>query len=411
VLASDVTKATDETATTPVVRRYYLYRATATVGFITPIFTVFLLRDLSFSQLGALSGLYSALVVVGEIPTGYVGDRVGHRNSLVLGAGFKAASLIGFVVAETFPAFVVLYVFWAAGLTFDSGSKSAWLYETLAERLDESAFTRVRGRGEAINRWIGAGTMVVGSLLYVVDPRIPFVAATGLTLVGLPVLLSLPEPGSAADRRVATDEIVGLVRRTLTGPSLRSFVGYTAIALGTVSAAQLYVQPIAVNVLSDVDALDAVPPAATLGVLYAAFTALAAVASYYADVVEDRLGRRRTLLFLPVGAAAVMVLPMALPVLAFPAFFAMRGVDPLVRPVVHAHLNEHVGTTGRATVISASSMVFGLVRTPLSLAGGVLADATSALAAVAAFGGTFLVAGVGLWLVGGPVVGHVNRSD
>jgi MFS family permease len=92
---------------------------------VTPIFTIVLLRDLSFSQLGALSELYSALVVLGEVPTGYVGDRVGHRNNLVSGAGFKAASLIGFVVAEPFPAFVVLYVFWVAGLTFDSGSKSA----------------------------------------------------------------------------------------------------------------------------------------------------------------------------------------------------------------------------------------------------------------------------------------------
>ena len=391
-----------------VVRRYYLYRATATVGFVTPIFTIFLLRELSFSQLGALSGLYSALVVLGEIPTGYVGDRVGHRNSLVIGAGCKAASLLGFVVAETFPAFVVLYVFWAAGLTFDSGSRSAWLYETLAERLDESAFTRVRGRGESVNRWIGAGTMVLGSLLYVGDPRLPFVAATGLTLLGVPVLLSLPEPGSAGRRRIELDEIVGLVWGTLSGPSLRSFVGYTALALGSVSAAQLYVQPIAVDVLSRIETFGTMPPAATLGILYAAFTAVAAVASYYADVVEDALGRRRTLLFLPVGTAALMIVPLAVPALAFPAFFAMRGVDPLVRPVTHAHLNEHVGSAGRATVISASSMVFGLVRTPLSLAGGVLADATSALAAVAAFGGAFLVGGMGLWLVGGSVVGGAD---
>ncbi|MFQ3293604.1 MAG: MFS family permease [Halobacteriales archaeon] len=395
---------TELTGGSQVVRRYYLYRATATVGFVTPIFTIFLLRELSYSQLGALSGVYSALVVLGEIPTGYVGDRLGHRNSLVIGAGCKAVSLIGFVVAETFPAFVVLYVFWAAGLTFDSGSRSAWLYETLAERLDESAFTRVRGRGGSINRWVGAGTMVVGSLLYVVDPLFPFVAATGLTLLGMPILFSLPEPGSAEQRRIETGEIVGVVWSTLSGASLRSFVAYTALALGSVSAAQLYVQPIAVDVLSGIQTVETIPPSATLGILYAAFTAVAAVASYYADVVEDRLGRRRTLLFLPVGTAALMIVPLALPLLAFPAFFAMRGVGPLVRPVTHAHLNEHVGSAGRATVISASSMMFGLVRTPLSLAGGVLADATSALAAVSAFGAVFLIGGLLLWGIDGAIV-------
>ncbi len=66
------------------IRRYYLYRATLSVGFITPIFTLFLLRSLTFTQLGALSALYGRFRSVGEIPTGYVGDRLGRRASLLL---------------------------------------------------------------------------------------------------------------------------------------------------------------------------------------------------------------------------------------------------------------------------------------------------------------------------------------
>jgi len=389
-------------ATDGVVRRYYLYRATATVGFVTPVFTVFLLRDLSFAELGSLSALYSALVVLGEVPTGYVGDVLGRRNSLVLAAVFKAASLVGFVVAESYPAYVLLYVLWAAGLTFDSGSLSAWLYETLEERLDATVFTRVRGRGESINGWVGAVTMVAGGLLYTLDPRYPFALATAWVLLGVPVLLTLPEPGAAGDRRASLRTVAGMARDALLSPPLRALVLYTAVAFGAVSAAQLYVQPIAVDVLSGVALPGDLPPAASLGLLYAGFTAVAAFASYHAATVEDALGRARAIALLPLGVAAVMVVPLALPLLAFPAFFVMRAADPLLRPISQAVINDELGTAGRATVVSGVSMVYGLVRAPLALGGGFLADATSALAALAGFGVVVLVVGTAIALVESP---------
>lgn len=132
------------------VRRYYLYRATLSVGFITPVFTLFILRSLSFTQVGALSALYSVLSVAGEVPTGYVGDRLGRRASLLLSVVFTVASLAGFVVADGFLWYAVLYALWAIALTFRSGSMDAWLYDTLDERLDAERFSHVRGRGDAV---------------------------------------------------------------------------------------------------------------------------------------------------------------------------------------------------------------------------------------------------------------------
>ena len=405
-----MTQPTDARA---IVRRYYLYRATATVGFVTPIFTIFLLRDLSFAQLGTLSGLFSALLVLGEIPTGYVGDRIGLRNSLVLGAVFKAASLVGFVVAQSFAGYLVLYVLWAAGLTFDSGALSAWLYEAIADAagapdesdpeeppasdggdsspLDESAFTRVRGRGESVNRWTGAATMIAGGGLYAVDPRLPFLAATGWVLVGIPVLLTLPETEAGLDQ-TPVREVIGVLGAAFTAPPLRSVVAFTALAFGAISAAQLYVQPIAVDLLSGVDAVAGLTPEATLGLLYAAFTAVAAVASYHAETIRSSLGLRRALL-------------------AVPAFFAMKGALDLSKPLVAQYLNDRAGSAGRATVLSAAQMSYAVVRAPLKPLTGAVADFTTPLGAVGALGGGFLLAGTVLILVAAPVVETAGAAD
>jgi MFS family permease len=133
------------------VARYYLYEATDTAGFVWPVLTLFLLsRSLSFTEIATLSATMAVLVVLGEVPTGYLGDRIGRRNSLVLGRVAAVASLVGFLVVTMSPGFLVLYALWALTFTFASGTEAAWLYDTLKERLDTDEFTRVRGRGRAV---------------------------------------------------------------------------------------------------------------------------------------------------------------------------------------------------------------------------------------------------------------------
>jgi len=391
------------------VRKYYAYQAVSSTGFITPIFTLFMLsRGLSYSEIATLSAVVAVLVTAGEIPTGYVGDRVGRRNSLVASTLLLVASLVGFVWARSFPAFVVLYALWAVGLTFASGSDSAWLYDTLDARDDAAAFTRLRGRGQSVKRGASVVTMVVGSLLYVADPTAPFVAGATLNSLAVPVLLSMPRNEGYADGAsdgLTVAEAVGVVRRALTRPALRAFLLYVGLFFGVVSASNTYVQPVTVDVLEARVATLGIPEEATLGVLYAGFTGVAGVASYYAGTVEDALGVRRAVLFVPVAVAAALVVPRTLAAVAIPAFFAMRAAEALLRPMASGYLNDRIADAGRATVLSAASMAYALLRVPLILAGGVVADAAGPLTAVAGFGGTFLAAAVVLGRFASPVAG------
>jgi predicted MFS family arabinose efflux permease len=370
------------------VANYYVYRATLSVGFVTPVFTLFLLRTLSFPQVGVLSALYSAVVVLGEVPTGYVGDRLGRRASLLLSVVFSVVSLGGFVVAESFAWFVVLYVLWGLALTFRSGSLDAWLYDLLDERLDADAFTRVRGRGDAVQQWTSAVTMVAGGALYGLDPTSPFVAAVAFNSLGVLALFRLPKSARYTDgeERPPMREILGVVRERLTRPPLRALVVYAGLLFAATGVARGYVQPMAVETLGptaatlgvDLPAGGAVAAARSgeagatlglgLGVLYAALSVVSSVGGYYAGPLADRLGVRGTLLVVP--------------------------------PVVGGYLNDHVEGVGRATTLSAAAMCYGALRTPLALGAGVLAGATTATTAVAAMGGVVLVGGGAVWLLG-----------
>jgi MFS family permease len=397
----------------PAVAKYYLYQAADSVGFIWPVFTLFLLwNDLSYTQIGTLSAISAVLVVVFEVPTGHLADRFGRRNVLSLGMVAMALSTAGFVVAGTFAAFVGLYVLWALSMALQHGTADAWLYATLRERTDPEAFTRIRGRGGAVHQLVSVGTMVAGGLLYVAHPTYPFVASAVLNAVGAGVVLTMPRNAAVEDDVVGFREAVGVVRSQLADASLRVFLPYVALFFAIVSVADTYVQPITVEVLGSVSPPSAlasatrgtaVPPPVTLGMMYAGFALVAAVASYHAETVRAWLGLRRALLVLPVLTAALFVAPLAVPLAAVPVFFVMKGANDLSRPLVGQYLNDRTDEAGRATVLSAASMVYAFVRAPLKPLAGLLADATAPVVTVGALGVGFLLVAAALLVSTVPV--------
>lgn len=422
-----------------VVTKFYLLQATRSVGFISPVFTLFLLRSLSFTQVGLLSALSAAVVVAGEVPTGYVGDRLGRRASIGLSIGLKAVSLAGFVVAESFAAYAVLYLPWALGMTFASGSVDAWLYDTLDERLDAGAFTRVRGRGEAVLQWTSVVTAVGGGLLYTLDPTWPFVASVGLNVLGLGAVASLPANRAYRDELAAgpeAREAIAVLRRAVTTPSLRTFVLYVSLLFAVVSASVTYVQPVAEALFASgaastpgTDAEEwlatvvptGVPVGVGLGLLYAAFSGISAVASQHAGALEDRFGFPRLLAVVGVGTAVLLVLPRLVLLAALPLFVAQRVARALLLPMVNSRVSGAVADAGRATVLSAVSLLVRLWKLPLAVGAGVLADtagtdaagsvsAVGETTALAALGGLFLLVTLGTVVVVGPVRRLVPNS-
>jgi len=165
----------------------------------------------TFTQIAILEAIYNLTTLVGEIPTGYIGDRVGRRNSLLVGTTLISFTLVGIGLSSSFQALAVLYVCWSAGYNFRSGSEDAWLYDTLTDGRSEDAFANVRGRGESIALAIGAAAAITGGYLGSIDLSYPWFVASAMTAVGVLVLLTVDE--SETYERTDTDDLS--LRRTI----------------------------------------------------------------------------------------------------------------------------------------------------------------------------------------------------
>lgn len=385
------------------VLKYYAYKATKAVEFYRPVmYLFFLAQGLSFTQIVVLEAIYNLTTVLGEIPTGYVGDRVGRRNSLLFGTALIAVTLVGIGLAQSFLAFAILYVFWSSGYNFRSGSEDAWLYDTLTDDLSEDEFARVRGRGEAASLAVGAGAAVAGGYLASVDLSYPWFVAAAVTGVGAVVLLTVDESTtyeeSGADQ-LGFGQTIDIVRDVVAKRDLRAFLLYYYVLYAAVTyLVFVFLQPIFETVVVDLG-VAAADVEALLGWFYAAYSLVGAGLSYFTGAIERVVGIRTWFGVLPFLVGAALLGMYAVPVLALPTFLLARGLADVTRTFAGQYVNDRIDTVGRATVLSALAMVSGLAVIPFQLGSGVISDAVSPLFALAVGGAVLIVgsAAIRLW--------------
>ena len=391
--------------------KYYAYVATQAAWFIVPIWTLFLLEQgLSYTQLAILNGVWWTATVLGEVPTGYVGDRIGRRNSLLLGSLTSVVAVLAFGQMSSFWGILAVYVVWGVGTTFRSGADSAWLYDTLAEDTDEEEFTRIKGRGSSIRLAVMAGSAAIGGYLAAVDMYAPFVATAAVVAIGATVTLTMPKNrayreecrGAPADTPAdcpdadafGPRDAIPVIRETLAAPPLRSFVVAVGAFYAIAWSAGMYTQPIAEDVAFGLG-MDESGMTAMLGWLYAGFSGVSAVVTFYADRLEEAIGAQVWVRVTPALLGLAFLVASLVPVLAIPAFFLMRALLNATDVLKDRYVNDRTESLGRATVLSAASMLFGLARVPFRLLSGVVGDLTTPLTAIGVVG-ALLVASAGL---------------
>src|SRR5690606_24760060 len=113
-------------------RRFYLFRLLATSYLWVPVFYHFMTsRGLGFDEIMLLAAIYSGVVILVEIPTGALADRIGRRTSMMAGALAMVVSCLIAYSAHSFAVFVVAEVFAAVSMSLCSGADSAYLFDLL----------------------------------------------------------------------------------------------------------------------------------------------------------------------------------------------------------------------------------------------------------------------------------------
>lgn len=158
--------------------------------------TIFLLTmpDATAQTIGLLTLVGQLAGLILEIPSGYVSDKIGHKNALILARSALVLSTICYVFAHSVLWFFVGAIFLAIGTAFTSGTTNAFIHNVLTATGKEKDFAHITGKMRSIGFTIPVLFILVLSVVAEQDLRLVFVLSLISDIIGLLAIISLVNP-------------------------------------------------------------------------------------------------------------------------------------------------------------------------------------------------------------------------
>ncbi len=340
-------------------RLFYVFRLLATSYLYIPIFMLFQEdRGLSYFERLALGGVFSAVIIVVEIPTGVFADRIGRRRSMLVGALTMVASCLIATGAHGFGRFAIAEALGAISIALCSGADSAYLFDFLREHDRSHEYGRRESTASAWHLMGSAIAFAGGGLLAQVDLALPYLVTAGVAAVAAVVACMLHDDRPVADERFPArlvlrswgaqmSSAIGEVARN---PRLAWLVGYSAVVFVLLRATVYIYQPYLQE--------RGLGPVA-IGGLFAGVYVVASLVAYRTYRLRRKLGDE-TLVWALLAVLAISFLglagagtgPWMLSLLVIQAV-ANGLYSPLTKPLLNAEITD---SRQRASILSVESM-------------------------------------------------------
>jgi MFS family permease len=347
-------------------------------------------RGLSLGEIGAVFAVHSAVAIALEVPSGALADTLGRRRVLLAGALLTALSLSTFAAADAVASFMLAVGLMAAGRALISGALEAWYVDSLRALDPGAPLSHGLSRATAAEGVaMAVGALAGGAIVALVGTGdehgalsgygVAALAGAAAALVYLGAVAALvhedrarqeADPGATIARRIRT--IFATARAEAASSTTVRIVFITGTALGmSFTAVELLWQPRLQDLLDTGDTGGLV-----FGALSAASMLAVALGARASTGVGRRLGLTRAYL-VGLGTAAVFVAVLGAPgsVVLFAAVYLLAYLAMgLTEPMHLELLNDAVGPTARATLISAESLAVQGGALAANLGVGVLAS-------------------------------------
>jgi len=338
-------------------RLFYLFRLLATSYLYVPIFMLFQkARGLSFFESLALGGVYSAVILVAEIPTGVFADRLGRRRSMMFGALTMVASCLVAATAHSFGMFALSTGLGALSMALCSGADSAYLFDLLLEHDRVHEYNHRESTASAWHLMGSALAFAGGGLLAQIDLALPYLVTAATASMAAVVACMLDEDrvrGAAPAREVLVSwshDMRGALREVTHNGRLAWLIGYSAVVFtllqATIYLYQPYLDERGVGVIEK-------------GLLFAGVFLVASFVAYRTHLVRRRFGDEPVLWWLLaalalsfIGLAGAANGPWMLGLLVVQAV-ANGLYSPLAKPLLNREITD---SSRRAAVLSIESM-------------------------------------------------------
>lgn len=182
------------------IRLYPWFRVASDGHAWIPVFFLYMSQSLPLEQVIRLSAVYYLSVFLLEVPSGYFSDRIGRRSTLLLAAASLITSYSCFIVGGGFWWFAAGQFFLAAGIAMQSGTDTAFYYDSLKALGRETEYQQREARAEQSGLTMLAIATFSGGALGLVDLRLAYGFSMISAICMALLVWRFVEPSHASDQ-------------------------------------------------------------------------------------------------------------------------------------------------------------------------------------------------------------------
>ena len=332
--------------------KLYLIKISKWFALTVPILMLYYQEnELSSYQSFLLKAIYSAIIIFLEIPSGYFADKLGRKNTLLIGAVMGVVGMLCYALFGGFWAFLMAEIALGVSQSFISGSDSAMMYDSLQVDGNEGKYAKYEGRNTAIGNGAESLAAIIGGLLAEVSFKLPFIAQTGIAFIAVPAALMLVEPPKVGLVHQTLRETFLVVRKSIFGnEKLRYFLCFSSV----IGACTLTMAWIYHPYLKDALGISLYH----IGIIAAVLNMIAAVFSASAHRIMEKVSQYHILFsiatIIPLSYLLISYLNNSWVLVVLAVFYLMRGI---ATPVLKDYVNQLTPSDIRATVLSVRNFV------------------------------------------------------
>jgi len=370
--------------------KLYVIKALRWFMLVMPIIVLFFQENgLSMKEVLLLQSIFSIVIILFEIPSGYFSDVIGRKTTIILGCilGFFGFSIYSF--SYGFWGFLIAELTLGLGSSFLSGTDSAIIYDSLIQSKKEKDYKKIEGRMLSVGNFSEAIASFLGGFVALISLRTPFYIEMVLMFFTIPLAFTLIEPKRQKyeNEEGPIKEIIKIVKYSIHhNGEIKWLIFYSGFIGASTLTMVWFIQPYFQFVGL---------PLAYFGIAWGILNLSVGIFSLYAHKIELSVGRKKSLISLIfisfIGYMLLGIFNSLWAIGFIILFYFVRGISG---PILKDYVNKLISSNMRATVLSVKNLFGRLVFSIIGPFIGWLTDVYSLQLALLTSGSIFVILGI-----------------
>ena len=322
--------------------------------------------------------IYSLFLLLLQIPSAILVEKIGSRKALILGTTFATIQIGIMLFVNNFWYLVIAYFMSAFGNALKDIARNTLLYDSTKMCKGKNSFGNINAKGSSLSNALSAITSIVAGYLFVINPYIPIILSTFISLLAIVIAYRFEEVEMKQKEKITVSQSIKDIRQGFTfilkSSRLKALFLFTSIFVGVLMMISTYEK----SLLTD---LKVAPQ--YFGIIFAILTLVQSFSINYQDKIHNTF-KNRTLAFISIPIFISFIIVGVITKLNFN--FAFTLIIVMIAFFIHhvfrgpywvledRYVTNFTNSNIRAKILSVSNLIKNIGEMLISFLGGLLLE-------------------------------------